>query len=37
MMDRAIKMEGVAKKYRYFTLDKIDLELQQGQINLSAL
>jgi ABC-2 type transport system ATP-binding protein len=32
MMDRAIKMEGVAKKYRYFTLDKIDLELQQGQI-----
>jgi ABC-2 type transport system ATP-binding protein len=32
MMDAAIKMEGVGKKYRYFTLDNIDLELQPGQI-----
>lgn len=28
----AIELRGVTKKYRYFTLDKIDLELPRGQI-----
>ena len=32
MTDLAIKLSGVSKKYRYFTLDKIDLELPRGQI-----
>lgn len=32
MTDLAIQLSGVSKKYRYFTLDKIDLELPQGQI-----
>jgi ABC-2 type transport system ATP-binding protein len=32
MTDLAIKLSGVSKKYRYFTLDRIDLELPQGQI-----
>src|SRR6185436_7409334 len=32
MTDLAIKLEGVAKRYRYFTLDNIDLEVPTGQI-----
>ena len=32
MMDPVIRMEGVSKKYRYFSLDNIALELQPGQI-----
>ena len=28
----AIELRGVTKKYRYFTLDKIDLKLPRGQI-----
>ena len=32
MTDLAIQLSGVGKKYRYFTLDKIDLELPRGQI-----
>jgi ABC-2 type transport system ATP-binding protein len=32
MTDLAIQLSGVSKKYRYFTLDKIDLELPRGQI-----
>ena len=28
----AIELSGVTKKYRYFTLDKIDLKLPRGQI-----
>jgi ABC-2 type transport system ATP-binding protein len=32
MIDPIIKMEGVGKKYRYFTLDNINLELAPGQI-----
>ncbi|HZI50835.1 MAG TPA: ABC transporter ATP-binding protein [Terriglobia bacterium] len=32
MMDPVIRMEGVRKKYRYFALDNIALELQPGQI-----
>jgi ABC-2 type transport system ATP-binding protein len=32
MTDLAIQLSGVSKKYRYFTLDKIDLELPHGQI-----
>ncbi len=30
--DLAIELRGVTKKYRYFTLDKIDLKLPPGQI-----
>jgi ABC-2 type transport system ATP-binding protein len=30
--DLAIELSGVSKKYRYFTLDKIHLELPRGQI-----
>ena len=32
MTDLAIKFEGVGKKYRYFTLDNIRLEVPPGQI-----
>ena len=32
MTDLATQLSGVSKKYRYFTLDKIDLELPRGQI-----
>jgi hypothetical protein len=32
MTDLAIQLEGVGKKYRYFTLDRINLELPAGQI-----
>jgi ABC-2 type transport system ATP-binding protein len=32
MTDLAVNFKGVGKKYRYFTLDKIDLRLPQGQI-----
>src|SRR5688572_32886900 len=32
MTDLAIRLNGVAKKYRYFTLDNIDLQLPAGQI-----
>jgi ABC-2 type transport system ATP-binding protein len=32
MTDLAIELSGVSKKYRYFTLDKVDLELPRGQI-----
>jgi ABC-2 type transport system ATP-binding protein len=32
MTDLAIQLSGVSKTYRYFTLDKIDLELPRGQI-----
>jgi ABC-2 type transport system ATP-binding protein len=32
MTDLAIQLSGVGKTYRYFTLDKIDLELPRGQI-----
>lgn len=32
MTDLAIQLSGVTKKYRYFTLDKVDLELPRGQI-----
>ncbi len=32
MTDLAIQLSGVSKKYRYFTLDKVDLELPRGQI-----
>jgi len=32
MMNPVIRMEGVRKKYRYFALDNIALELQPGQI-----
>ena len=32
MTDLAIKLEGVGKKYRYFTLDNIHLEVPPGQI-----
>jgi len=32
MTDLAVSFRGVGKKYRYFTLDKIDLSLPQGQI-----
>jgi ABC-2 type transport system ATP-binding protein len=32
MTDLAIELSGVSKKYRYFTLDNINLELPQGQI-----
>jgi len=32
MTDLAIELSGVSKKYRYFTLDKICLELPRGQI-----
>ena len=32
MIEPAIQMEGVGKKYRYFALDNIRLELQPGQI-----
>jgi ABC-2 type transport system ATP-binding protein len=32
MMDLAIRLEGVWKKYRFFTLDNICLELPPGQI-----
>lgn len=32
MKDLAIELSGVSKKYRYFTLDNIDLTLPRGQI-----
>ena len=32
MTDLAIKLESVAKRYRYFTLDNIDLEVPAGEI-----
>ncbi len=32
MTDLAIKLDGVGKKYRYFTLDNIHLEVPPGQI-----
>lgn len=32
MTDLAIQLSGVTKKYRYFTLDKIHMELPRGQI-----
>ena len=32
MTDLAIKLHGVRKSYRYFTLDNIDLQVPQGQI-----
>lgn len=32
MTDLAIELRGVSKKYRYFTLDNIHLELPRGQI-----
>jgi ABC-2 type transport system ATP-binding protein len=30
--DLALELRGVSKKYRYFALDNIDLQLQRGQI-----
>src|SRR5262245_61657562 len=32
MTDLAIKLDGVKKKYRFFTLDNISLEIPHGQI-----
>lgn len=32
MSDLAIKLDGVGKRYRYFTLDNIHLEVPEGQI-----
>jgi ABC-2 type transport system ATP-binding protein len=32
MTDLAIKLESVSKRYRYFTLDNIDLEVPAGEI-----
>ena len=32
MTDLAIRLEGVTKRYRYFTLDNIDLEVPAGEI-----
>ncbi len=32
MTDLAIELRGVSKKYRYFTLDNVHLELPRGQI-----
>src|SRR5579862_8809882 len=32
MNDFAIEMSGVAKKYRYFSLDNVDLKVPAGQI-----
>jgi ABC-2 type transport system ATP-binding protein len=32
MNDLAIELSGVSKKYRYFTLDDIHLQLPRGQI-----
>jgi ABC-2 type transport system ATP-binding protein len=32
MSEFAISMSGVSKKYRYFALDKIDLDVPEGQI-----
>src|SRR5204863_4628611 len=32
MINPVIKMEGVGKKYHYFTLDNINLQLAPGQI-----
>src|ERR1700760_3373614 len=32
MNDLAIKLKGVSKQYRYFTLDDIHLQLPEGQI-----
>src|SRR5215467_9413400 len=32
MTDFAIKLEGVTKRYRYFTLDNIDLKVPAGEI-----
>src|SRR5215471_117222 len=32
MTDLAIKLEGVTKRYRFFTLDNIDLEVPAGEI-----
>ncbi len=32
MTDLAIELSGASKKYRYFTLDKVDLKLPRGQI-----
>jgi len=32
MTDLAIRLDGVGKKYRYFTLDNIHLEVPEGQI-----
>src|SRR5215469_11008579 len=32
MTDLAIKLESVTKRYRYFTLDNIDLEVPAGEI-----
>lgn len=32
MTDLAIELEGVGKKYRFFTLNNIDLKVPQGQI-----
>jgi len=32
MMDLAVELKGVGKKYPFFTLDNIDLQIPQGQI-----
>ena len=32
MTDLAIELSGVGKKYRYFSLDNIDLKVPDGQI-----
>jgi ABC-2 type transport system ATP-binding protein len=32
MTDLAIRLDGVSKSYRYFTLDNIDLQVPEGQI-----
>ena len=32
MMDLAVRLHGVRKSYRYFTLDNIDLQVPHGQI-----
>ena len=32
MTDLTIKLEGVTKRYRYFKLDNIDLEVPVGEI-----
>jgi ABC-2 type transport system ATP-binding protein len=32
MTDFAVELSGVRKRYRYFSLDNIDLKLPRGQI-----
>ena len=32
MTDLALELKGVGKKYRFFSLDNIDLQLPEGQI-----